>query len=88
MSERTVEIREALQDVLQEQRRGRGAGAGPVRRGGPEGVAEAGLFEVVPGDPLTFVAVAAMVLFVAALACVIPARRATRVDAASALRGD
>ena len=34
------------------------------------------LFEVVPGDPLTFVAVAATLLFVAALACAIPARRA------------
>jgi putative ABC transport system permease protein len=44
------------------------------------------LFNVEPGDPLTFVA-ASVVLIVAALAgCVVPAVRASRVDASVALR--
>lgn len=44
------------------------------------------LFEVDPLDPLTFITAPVLFLAVAALACVIPARRATRIDPAEALR--
>lgn len=44
------------------------------------------LFEVRPGDPLTLAVVSTALLAVAALACYIPARRATRVDPLVVLR--
>jgi putative ABC transport system permease protein len=44
------------------------------------------LFEVRPGDPLTFAVVCAMLVAVGVAACYLPARRATRVDPLVALR--
>jgi len=46
------------------------------------------LYGVKPLDPITFAAVAILVLTVAALASLIPARRATAVDPVIALRWD
>jgi len=44
------------------------------------------LFDVKPTDLPTFIAVSAFLIFVAVLACLLPARRATKVDPLVALR--
>jgi putative ABC transport system permease protein len=44
------------------------------------------LYGVGPHDPLTFASVAAVLVVVAAIACVVPAQRAARVDPLAALR--
>jgi ABC-type antimicrobial peptide transport system permease subunit len=44
------------------------------------------LFGVTPTDMLTFVVVSAVLIFVALMACLVPARRATKVNPLEALR--
>ena len=46
------------------------------------------LFDVSPADPLTYVAVSAVLVLAAALASYLPARKATTVDPAEALRAE
>jgi putative ABC transport system permease protein len=46
------------------------------------------IFQVKPSDPATFLAVAALLAFIALLACIIPAYRASKVDPVIALRNE
>jgi ABC-type antimicrobial peptide transport system permease subunit len=63
-----------------------GVGLGLIGAVGLTRVLDTLLFGVSPTDPVTFAAVAITLAAVAALACYIPARRATRVDTVVALR--
>jgi predicted permease len=63
-----------------------GIGFGSAAALGLSGLVRALLFETAPSDPVTFVAVTALLCVVALLACWLPARRAARVDPMVALR--
>lgn len=52
------------------------------------GVLRGSLYGVSPTDPVSFVAGAAALLMVAALACLVPIRRALRIDPVIAMRGE
>jgi putative ABC transport system permease protein len=65
-----------------------GLGAGAVAALGIGQYVASLLFQVSPRDPLAFGTAAAMLLLVSAAACLIPARRATRVNPIDALRFD
>ena len=63
-----------------------GVAAGLVGAAGAMRALSTLLFGVSPNDPLTFMAVPALLGIVALIACFIPARRATRVSPVQALR--
>lgn len=63
-----------------------GTALGLVAAAGAARALSALLIKVSPLDPATFAAVAALLVAVAALACALPAHRATRIDPAAALR--
>jgi len=51
-------------------------------------IVESRLFGVKATDPLTFVAMSVLLMIVALAACLIPARRAARIDPMMALRNE
>lgn len=63
-----------------------GVGIGLVGALAVTGLAKSLLFEVTPTDPITFVAVAAVLVAAAIVACYLPARRAAAIDPIEALR--
>jgi putative ABC transport system permease protein len=65
-----------------------GVATGLVAAAGLTRVLRGQLFGVSATDPLTFLAVPAVLLIVAAAACIVPARRALAVDPATAVRAE
>jgi ABC-type antimicrobial peptide transport system permease subunit len=65
-----------------------GIGLGLAAASLASGVLRSQLFEIAPTDTLTYVAVAAILLAVSLVASWSPARRASQVDALSALKHD
>jgi ABC-type antimicrobial peptide transport system permease subunit len=65
-----------------------GVAIGAIGALGATQLATSLLYGVAPRDPLTFVAVVALLVLVALGASWVPARRATRVDPMAALRAD
>jgi predicted permease len=63
-----------------------GIGLGVVGALGLSRLVTSLLFGVSPADPMTFGAVASVIAVVALVACVVPTRRATRVDPLAAIR--
>jgi Protein kinase domain/FtsX-like permease family len=63
-----------------------GVGIGTVLAVGAMYAIAAMLYEVKPWDPLTYATVGGTLITVALLACLLPARRATKVDPITALR--
>jgi putative ABC transport system permease protein len=59
------------------------AGAYPVAR-----LASGMLYEIEPGDPLTYMGLAGLILLLAVIATWLPARRAQRVDPVTVLRAE
>jgi putative ABC transport system permease protein len=67
---------------------GIGIGIGVIAAAGLSRFLESLLYAVRPGDPATFVAIAVLIAAVAIAACILPARRAMRVDPARTLRSE
>ena len=65
-----------------------GLGLGLVGAFGASRLLQEALYEVKPFDPGVFALVAGLFALTAALACLVPARRATRVDPMVALRSE
>jgi putative ABC transport system permease protein len=65
-----------------------GIGAGLLAAFAASRLVQQLLFNVAPHDPLTYVGVSLLLALVAAAACWIPARRATKVDPLIALRSE
>ena len=62
-----------------------GAAIGLVGAWGVTRLMQSLLYEVAPGDPLTFAVVTGLLSGAALLACYVPAMRAARIDPMSAL---
>ncbi len=67
---------------------GLGLGLGLLAAVGLSRVLRTLLVQITPTDPPTFVAITAVLASVAIAACLVPARRATRVDPLVALRSE
>jgi putative ABC transport system permease protein len=63
-----------------------GVAIGLAGAAGLSGLLSTMLFQVTPGDPISYAVTAIVLLAVAGLACYVPARRATQVDPIVALR--